>query len=92
MSEYSEYDQERTQYEFSHHTDYKAMKDIKPLIEKYFLEVKQQYPDEKFIMETLMELFTNGGKGQVNRCVECGVDIGECNPRQYCGKWQCDYH
>jgi len=25
-----------------------------------------------------------------NRCVECGVDMGECNPRQYCGKTQCD--
>ena len=22
-------------------------------------------------------------------CVECGVDMGEMNPRQYCGKWTC---
>ena len=25
----------------------------------------------------------------VNRCLECGVDMGDCNPRQFCGKWRC---
>lgn len=25
----------------------------------------------------------------INRCVECGVDMGNCNPRQYCGKTRC---
>jgi hypothetical protein len=25
----------------------------------------------------------------VNRCVECGVDLGSCNPRQLCGKIRC---
>jgi hypothetical protein len=25
----------------------------------------------------------------VNRCIECGVDMGDDNPRQYCGKTQC---
>ena len=24
-----------------------------------------------------------------NLCVNCGLDLGECNPRQYCEKWQC---
>jgi hypothetical protein len=24
-----------------------------------------------------------------NLCVECGVDMGECNPRQFCGKTYC---
>jgi hypothetical protein len=28
-------------------------------------------------------------KPWVNRCVECGVDMGDCNPRQFCGKWRC---
>ena len=23
-----------------------------------------------------------------NLCVNCGLDLGECNPRQYCDKWQ----
>jgi hypothetical protein len=25
----------------------------------------------------------------VNRCIICQVDMGECNPRQYCGKTKC---
>ena len=25
-----------------------------------------------------------------NRCVECNVDLGSCNPRQLCGKTRCD--
>jgi len=24
-----------------------------------------------------------------NRCVVCGIDMGECNPRQYCCKTYC---
>ena len=27
----------------------------------------------------------------VNRCVECGIDMGVHNPRQYCGKTHCLY-
>lgn len=26
-----------------------------------------------------------------NHCVECGIDLGECNPRQLCGKTHCLY-
>ena len=26
----------------------------------------------------------------INHCVECGVDMGSSNPRQYCGKWKCN--
>lgn len=25
-----------------------------------------------------------------NRCVECNINMGDCNPRQYCGKTKCD--
>ena len=25
-----------------------------------------------------------------NLCILCKVDMGECNPRQYCGKTRCD--
>ena len=28
--------------------------------------------------------------GTKNRCLTCNVDMGECNPRQLCGKWRCD--
>jgi hypothetical protein len=27
----------------------------------------------------------------INRCIICGIDMGECNPRQYCGKTYCFY-
>ena len=26
----------------------------------------------------------------VNRCLECGIDMGESNPRQYCAKTYCE--
>jgi hypothetical protein len=26
----------------------------------------------------------------INRCLECGIDLGECNPRQLCGKTYCE--
>ena len=25
----------------------------------------------------------------INLCLECGEDMGDCNPRQLCGKWRC---
>ena len=25
----------------------------------------------------------------INKCVECGIDMGYQNPRQYCGKTYC---
>jgi len=28
-------------------------------------------------------------KTQSWHCIECGVDMGTCNPRQLCGKWVC---
>jgi hypothetical protein len=24
-----------------------------------------------------------------NLCLDCGIDMGDCNPRQLCGKWRC---
>lgn len=38
--------------------------------------------EEKKVVATVFELR--------NLCIECGVDMGDCNPRQYCGKWKCD--
>lgn len=26
---------------------------------------------------------------QMNCCIDCGIDMGEYNPRQLCGKWRC---
>ena len=32
---------------------------------------------------------TYGSYNGENRCIECGEDMGECNPRQLCGKIKC---
>lgn len=90
-SEFSQYDIEKLEYEFKKHLDYSKIEELRTQIEKYFINVKHQYPDEKVILELLVELFNKGSKGTINRCIECGIDMGECNPRQYCGKFQCDY-
>jgi hypothetical protein len=48
--------------------------------------------DEKSIINkkenTDNDCYSNGEL--INHCVECGVDMGSSNPRQYCGKWKCD--
>ena len=28
-------------------------------------------------------------RNNANLCIECGIDMGDCNPRQLCGKWCC---
>jgi hypothetical protein len=33
---------------------------------------------------------TTYGGDTVNRCVDCKVDIGQSNPRQYCAKTHCE--
>lgn len=33
------------------------------------------------------DCYSNGDP--INRCIECGVDMGESNYRQYCGKTFC---
>ena len=38
------------------------------------------------------ELVNDNKRGIINHCLECGIDMGECNPRQLCGKWVCDYN
>ena len=37
-------------------------------------------------------LITKHAIGRKNRCVECSVDMGIQNPRQYCGKSKCNNH
>jgi len=37
-------------------------------------------------------LITKYSHGPKNRCIECRVDMGIQNPRQYCGKSKCNSH
>jgi hypothetical protein len=89
MSDYTSYDFERTEAQFSEHPDYEKMNFLKNEITHYFIYTKGEYTDEKVIMATLMKMFSDIERGPVNLCIECGIDMGECNPRQYCGKYYC---
>lgn len=48
--------------------------------------------DRKTFYNFFEELVKQNTKGMINHCFECGVDMGECNPRQLCGKWRCDFN
>ena len=49
------------------------------------------YPIEKDkIAADLKQMLTKWSSGTgINRCLGCGVDMGEFNPRQYCCKTYC---
>jgi hypothetical protein len=38
----------------------------------------------------IQSLIETHGRDRKNRCVECGVDMGEMNPRQLCCKVYCE--
>ena len=58
-------------------------------IKDYFENVKDKYINDKSLINSIEKMFKEIPKGQVNRCLECNIDMGECNPRQLCGKWYC---
>lgn len=37
------------------------------------------------------QFYTNVEETKSNYCISCGIDIGYCNPRQYCCKTYCPY-
>jgi len=47
--------------------------------------------DEDYILDKLKEFTSRKRKLEQykNLCIECGIDLGETNPRQYCGKTYC---
>lgn len=49
------------------------------------------YLNHDEIIEDLKFSIKNNTEGTVNKCVECGIDMGRCNPRQLCGKTFCEY-
>ena len=38
------------------------------------------------IVRSYLDLLEEGK----NRCIICNIDMGDCNPRQFCGKWCCE--
>lgn len=39
--------------------------------------------------QSIINIVKEYSNGSINRCTECGCDIGQCNPRQLCGKTFC---
>ena len=59
-------------------------------------QIKRQKLNEPAIIQTQKPKTINMVKQDIineeidiNRCVECGIDLGDCNPRQYCAKTYC---
>ena len=58
-------------------------------ITEYNKDVSDTYTNLELLQEKLVLLINECQTGYVNRCLECDVDMGECNPRQLCGKTYC---
>lgn len=48
------------------------------------------YTNVELLKGKLIQLIKESQTSMVNRCLECDIDMGECNPRQLCGKFYCD--
>ena len=47
------------------------------------------YLNHEKIISDFKKSLLNNREGMMNRCLECQVDMGKCNPRQLCGKTYC---
>ena len=47
------------------------------------------YFDADEIIKDFKESIIRNQEGIMNRCLECGIDMGKSNPRQLCGKTYC---
>lgn len=57
---------------------------------EYNTTVKNTYSNMELLQEKLEILVKESQTVYINRCLECNVDMGECNPRQLCGKTYCN--
>ena len=62
--------------------------DVEDVVNKLLMKLlNETNPDvtDAMIKQTIHDCH----RGTKNRCIECGQDMGECNPRQLCGKIVC---
>lgn len=50
---------------------------------------RSEYYNFDKIKEEVIKIIKENCEGMMNRCIECGVDMGRSNPRQLCGKTFC---
>lgn len=54
-----------------------------------YQDTLDEYLDIDRIIYDLENSIKNNNEGMINRCTECNIDMGRCNPRQLCGKTYC---
>ena len=57
--------------------------------EMIFIDLDAYPAPDDIISAELQKAIISLAMERVNRCLGCGVDMGECNPRQYCKKTYC---
>ncbi len=66
---------------------FKVVADIRDII---FVDLESYPVSESMITDDLQIMLMKWSSSSgINRCLGCGVDMGECNPRQYCQKTYC---
>lgn len=66
----------------------KNLSDIEIFLSTY-QKINNCIIDRENFYKYLEKLVEDNMSGFINRCLECNVDMGRCNPRQLCGKWRC---
>ena len=72
--------------------DAKLAKVVAEIREMIFIDLDTYPAPDEMIASDLKQMISEWattGSGYINRCLGCGVDMGECNPRQYCRKTYC---
>lgn len=64
----------------------KVVAEIREMI---FIDLDAYPAPEDKIAADLKQMMLEWISDRINRCLGCGVDMGECNPRQYCCKTYC---
>ena len=61
------------------------------IIENIKVMIKnKEYKDSEKMINDMIEIIEDNQEEAINRCLECGEDIGRTNPRQLCRKTYCE--
>ena len=69
--------------------DAKLFNLVNEVRELIFIDLDAYPAPDDIIQAELKNTITKLAGSPVNRCLGCGLDMGECNPRQYCKKTYC---
>ena len=65
---------------------------ITTLITTYNEKQYNCYTNQELLKKKIVNIIEESQSGVINRCLECEIDMGECNPRQLCGKTYCIFN